>query len=307
MPIAISSRRSHAAVPQAQLASQSWTYESPLGGPDSLSEDEQLPPRSRSEDGHACALPSKLAAIWASSVSFDEEPVDLSGPFSVEMLGAEVLGASRKVIYTLRVTGSDGDHVVRRRYSSFARLSAAVAVQLSKPLPPMPPKSFFRKRLSLGFMQERSQCLVLIAMAAVAADPQADTDVVRQFLGLVSQEGGKHAGPDACCGVATLASQWGRRMETITEAEYESSIQGSHLFSSLEGSKLESCIAGPDTWSLISDTWKSGIAGPAHLGCVEEGLAEECGFDGMGVHDDPGPIASAGMLPEAPASYEHIE
>lgn len=211
MPIALSARRSQRAAPRARPTAQSWSSQSPL-------ENEQHP-RSRSQDNQL--------SISASSFCVEEEPVDLSGPFSVKVLGEEVIGTHRKVVYALRVTGSDGERVVRRRYSSFQALGQA-----------MPPKSFFRKRLSPGFMQEHSQSLGSVAASAVAADPYAEAAELCRFLGLRPSEGSPEENPV----VATLA----RRMSTITEAEYENSILSSHVFSSVEGSRPGSSVAFPE-------------------------------------------------------------
>lgn len=87
------------------------------------------------------------------------------------------------VTYLLQVIGRDGEHVVRRRYSSFAVLED---IMESANLPPMPPRSFFRKNFSERFKLERSMALRAVVRAAVCADPYAVTPVLRWFLGLAA-------------------------------------------------------------------------------------------------------------------------
>lgn len=98
------------------------------------------------------------------------------------------------------------------RYSCFARLHSVLRARFPD-LPPMPEKSFFRKRLSPDFMAERRRLLEKLLVAAIASDPAISDPDLRQFLGdaLLNVETAAqcrdHATVKMCtCGLADLAA-----------------------------------------------------------------------------------------------------
>lgn len=104
-----------------------------------------------------------------------------SGPFTVTLGDVDCsTGAAR---FRVELHSTDGTHVVWRRYSEFARLSADLLRH--DDLPEMPPRSFFRKRMLPGFMDRRHRGLAALLTAAVAADPHCvQQPVLRAFLAL---------------------------------------------------------------------------------------------------------------------------
>lgn len=90
------------------------------------------------------------------------------------------------VVFGVMVSGAGGfSHTVFRRYSEFDVLKSAMHLMSGCDLPPLPPKSFFRKRLCSSFLEQRRQGLTTFLAAALASDPRCQrTPALRRFLGL---------------------------------------------------------------------------------------------------------------------------
>lgn len=88
--------------------------------------------------------------------------------------------------YPIRIVSGRKVWNVDRRYSDFLNLYAAVSfkAQQGLELPPMPPKSFFRKRPTGSFMQRRQKELQKVVDAILAADPGIESIPARVFFGL---------------------------------------------------------------------------------------------------------------------------
>lgn len=114
------------------------------------------------------------------------------GPFQVDLLFRDGKpAAGGYATYSIRIRGADGERHVHRRYSCFQSLRKGMLqgriVALAGPLPPMPPKSTFRKRFfftKVRFMDEREKGLRRLIRAAAAADPSAEDPTWRRFLAL---------------------------------------------------------------------------------------------------------------------------
>jgi len=108
----------------------------------------------------------------------------LAGPFSVELLGSNIVDGI--ILYSLQVSGMDGAHTVYRRYSSFAQLRNCLQSDAKfQQLPPMPPKSVVRTRVSKSFNEHRKRQLSELISVATACDPYADCPLLCKFLGIV--------------------------------------------------------------------------------------------------------------------------
>lgn len=122
----------------------------------------------------------------------------MQGPYTVELVqrhAAQKVGARK---YMIRLSSARGHlHVVKRRYTHFADLHAVMRAEFPV-LPPVPPKSFFRKHFCPGFMARRLQALRELIVAVVAADPYARSPGLCHFLGIaiVSPNGKGRPGRD---------------------------------------------------------------------------------------------------------------
>lgn len=137
-----------------------------------------------------------LDCNWRRRRHSRSQPAATQGPFRVELLFQDGQTAPEgHVTYSIRVRGSDGEHVVHRRYSDFALLHQDLRVDLGENsrLPDLPRKSTFRKRFFLTgprFMEHREKGLRQVLKAAVSADGWAECPCLRAFLGL-RIEGGR--------------------------------------------------------------------------------------------------------------------
>lgn len=90
-------------------------------------------------------------------------------------------------------------HIVQRRYSSFLALEAQLRPHFLG-LPPLPPKSNFRKRLRpSSFMADRERKLGVFLAAVLSADASASTQELRRFLavGMLSSVFARPSGRDS--------------------------------------------------------------------------------------------------------------
>merc|ERR1719215_2245732 len=67
------------------------------------------------------------------------------------------------------------------RYRNFRALDKELRPQFPD-LPPLPPKSTFRKRLVASFLRSREQGLADLLVAAVHRDPDLSSTALREFL-----------------------------------------------------------------------------------------------------------------------------
>lgn len=115
----------------------------------------------------------------------------LSGPFiaSVSDWTVEPEGGSEGVTYfRIHVSSPIGGCVVLRRYRDFARLAREV-LESTRKMPRLPPRSFFRRRVTTDFLERRRQGLTTFLAALLASDPYCTSPALRDFLG--SAEGEK--------------------------------------------------------------------------------------------------------------------
>lgn len=107
------------------------------------------------------------------------------GPFSAVLVGMSSGNSLDPAAYRINVYGLDGEHVVFRRYSHFADLRAKLiesGLQGTAELPPLPPKSFFRKKFLKKFMLQRAACLRRFFQVALQADRFLTTVALSDFL-----------------------------------------------------------------------------------------------------------------------------
>ena len=90
-------------------------------------------------------------------------------------------------MYSIRVAGPTGSHVVERRYKDVEQLRHMMLAQTPQAqVVQMPPKSFFRKNFSRNFMEERKRLLGEVVVACTAAaDRYTDScpPILYEFLG----------------------------------------------------------------------------------------------------------------------------
>ena len=90
-------------------------------------------------------------------------------------------------MYSIRVAGPTGSHVVERRYKDVEKLRHMMLAQTPQAqVVQMPPKSFFRKNFSRNFMEERKRLLGEVVVACTAAaDRYTDScpPILYEFLG----------------------------------------------------------------------------------------------------------------------------
>lgn len=106
---------------------------------------------------------------------------------SVKIVGRNDGWLQTPTTFDIQVTEEGSTFVVRRRYSDFSKLAAALGNKFQD-LPSMPPKSFVVMRLNPSFLDTRQQCLAELLDAAVAADPTIAAPALRSFLGLENDE-----------------------------------------------------------------------------------------------------------------------
>eukprot|EP00927_Polykrikos_kofoidii_P005638 TRINITY_DN12237_c0_g1_i1.p1 TRINITY_DN12237_c0_g1~~TRINITY_DN12237_c0_g1_i1.p1 ORF type:complete len:231 (-),score=14.46 TRINITY_DN12237_c0_g1_i1:31-723(-) len=96
--------------------------------------------------------------------------------------------------YYILVTSSfGGQHTITRRFSEFEALVGQMSAYF--PIPTMPPKSFFQKRLSASFQDHRHQRLTEILDTIMLRDPGVTCSALRTFLGLQVQPNVQPARP----------------------------------------------------------------------------------------------------------------
>merc|ERR1719387_2016246 len=83
--------------------------------------------------------------------------------------------------YCIGVSDGTRSWMVLRRYTEFAELHNALHYAMPG-LPPLPPKSFWRKTFSNAFKDERQAKLCGLLQAMVTKDPQLTIFQLRQFL-----------------------------------------------------------------------------------------------------------------------------
>lgn len=96
-------------------------------------------------------------------------------------------------VYTIHVSvagSSDTEHTIMQQYSDFLRLHERLTARWQNAdLPPMPPKSTFRRKFVPAFMVERQAMLGEFLSAAVAYDPTMENVDLRLFLGVLAATG----------------------------------------------------------------------------------------------------------------------
>lgn len=107
---------------------------------------------------------------------------DMTGPFEIQWIGSAVIGGV--TVFSFRVKGSDGQHVMHRRYNDFVELSHGLETTMVAGLPDLPPKSFFRRLCLPSFQTDREEGLGNLLRAAVEFEPEVTTVELRKFLGL---------------------------------------------------------------------------------------------------------------------------
>lgn len=109
------------------------------------------------------------------------------GPFEVLSFQQEVASYGAHVQYSVTIAGSERQWSCRCRYRDLLHLRRDVEEaldELSQPLPPMPPKSFLRKRCLRSFMENRRAALERLLCAILHEDSHGRSKPVRRFLGL---------------------------------------------------------------------------------------------------------------------------
>lgn len=122
-----------------------------------------------------CQVDAKIVGI--------DQTIPTTGPFCVKIAGYRPALHGDPATYAVNVAGKDGTHWVRRRYTDFKALRSSMGAQAAD-LPALPPRSFFRQRISAKFQTRRFEALGILAAAAMDCDPLAVNPGVRDFLGL---------------------------------------------------------------------------------------------------------------------------
>lgn len=109
------------------------------------------------------------------------------GSLEVHIIGAQRggCGGLGPTVYTLQISvaGSSLEvHYLKKRYSDIARLHARLRPRFPG-LPPMPPKSVFRRRVLPSFMVDRQRLLEELLTAMIALDPELEDPDLNPFLG----------------------------------------------------------------------------------------------------------------------------
>lgn len=120
------------------------------------------------------------------STSTLEMPRASRGPFSATLVGFSEGKGLDPSAYSIHVCGLDGEHMVHRRYSHFVTLRALLLASYPHFVtpPPLPPKSFFKKRVSAKFLLERATSLRHFFLEVLKIDRFVTATPLSEFLAI---------------------------------------------------------------------------------------------------------------------------
>lgn len=197
------------------------------------------------------------------------QTIPTTGPFSVMIGGFRPASHGEPATYAVHVTGKDGAHWVRRRYTDFEALRSSMGSQAVS-LPTMPPKSFFRQRISANFQRSRIDGLVKVAASVMGLDSMAASPGVRRFLGLDAPIGPSAAEEDP------EVEYWEQRLSRRIEAAKQPS------FVSTSPSLGSRCLyAVEEEGSFEDEAWDAGDRREqerdvTRADCARRGVSSSC-------------------------------